>query len=279
MITTRLMMLLCLAGSVICSAVRAQDTSRVPEVDRSVKAVDPSVHADSQEISVPEQDLSKPTKVPETYSRWGKMSGEQFSATRFWPAHAPDSTADGSGVDSNRNETRNVLFQPNIGAPASQVGAGDIAHMSDKDFQQRDQPTGLVNPAKVSTSVSNFGRAKENDSRRQGSRERGASGNWAPNRQQTDSLETQTFRTVVPSRPPQEEAGGFSTPFHRGSSGLSTVPFASLEAFPKRSSTPTQVRPKQKKHSAKKPSVGTGKIVGPESLKDKEARSSLPSKK
>ena len=70
-----------------CASTRAQDTSRVPDLNKGADAVDASVHADVEETAHQQpQPLRETAKLPATYSRWGFSSSDQLPATRFWPA-------------------------------------------------------------------------------------------------------------------------------------------------------------------------------------------------
>jgi len=69
--------------------VRAQDTNRVPDLNQGVDAVDASVHAGVDEITVQDSQPSPaPLKPPTTSSHWGFTASGQPPATQFWPARA-----------------------------------------------------------------------------------------------------------------------------------------------------------------------------------------------
>ena len=81
-------------------AVRAQDSKRVPDLNQGVEAVDASVHAGVDEITVQDpQPNQEPLKPPTTSSRWGFAPSGQPPATQYWPARASLATSTGAQSD------------------------------------------------------------------------------------------------------------------------------------------------------------------------------------
>jgi hypothetical protein len=86
-------------------AARAQDSKRVPDLNQGVEAVDASVHAGVDEITVqdpqPTQEPLKPPPTPPTASsRWGFVPSGQPPATQFWPARASMASSTGTQSDA-----------------------------------------------------------------------------------------------------------------------------------------------------------------------------------
>lgn len=80
--------------------VRAQDTNRVPDLNQGVDAVDASVHAGVDEITVQDpQPAQEPLKPPTTSSRWGFAPSGQPPATQFRHARASIATSTGTQSD------------------------------------------------------------------------------------------------------------------------------------------------------------------------------------
>jgi hypothetical protein len=97
----QLMILACWLSLVIPSgAIRAQDTNRVPDLNKGVDAVDASVHAGVDEITLQDPQPSQETlKPPTTSSHWGFASSGQPPATQYWPARASLATSSGTQSD------------------------------------------------------------------------------------------------------------------------------------------------------------------------------------
>lgn len=95
------LILACLLSQVIPSvAVRAQDSKRVPDMNQGVEAVDASVHAGLDEITVQDpQPAQVPLKPPTTSIHWGIASSGQPPATQYWPARASLATTPGTRSD------------------------------------------------------------------------------------------------------------------------------------------------------------------------------------
>ena len=104
MIATKnhLLILACWLSLVIPSGiVRAQDSKRVPDLNQGVEAVDASVHAGVDEITVQDpQPAQEPLKPPTTSSHWGFAPSGQPPATQYWPARASLATPPGRKVTS-----------------------------------------------------------------------------------------------------------------------------------------------------------------------------------
>ena len=105
-----------------CADARAQDTNRVPDVDRSVCAVDSAVRADVQERLL--LGLQPPDKVPKfstTYSHWGFPAPGQPPATRFGSTQAGVPKTNTLGDDPASGDRSVSTFEAGAQSPNSAV--------------------------------------------------------------------------------------------------------------------------------------------------------------
>lgn len=237
----------------LCAGARAQDKSRVPDPDHSVKEVDRSVHADTQEPALADLELlQKPTKAP-TYSRWGFPAADQTPVTQFWPAPAAMPTRRAEDEGTAKPERISL----HSGTQLPRVRFWPASDSVDSKFQDHHEPS--IKPQVNSDFVNLEGKQ---DSVKKGTFSRSDSG----------SKEPESFRTKVPALPPQPEADGLSTPFRAkrfGSTGVSSSPF---NAFP--SPTPPlqekRIPSKMHKRSTQKSSSNTNKTTPLESGQKQE---------
>ena len=105
-IKTNLLIFGCWVTLVSCGNAVAQDTSRVPDMDQSVRGVDASVHVGLDEVKLqpplppPPQ---APVKQPSANSRWGFAPSGQSPTIRFGPAPASSAGSIASPNDGDTN--------------------------------------------------------------------------------------------------------------------------------------------------------------------------------
>ena len=172
-----------------CGAAFAQDTSRVPDLNQGVDAVDASVHAGVEERGLlTPQPSQEPAKLPTTYSRWGFNSSGQPPATQFWPAHSGTAASDPASDDG---DSALIFSSPSFRAGGQPLSStAQPARPSDPTLNSINGGNSR-NPAQQQSHLNNLGA---------GPKQNGSTG-------------PQHLKTVVPQISPQPQADGFSSPF------------------------------------------------------------------
>jgi hypothetical protein len=251
-----------------CAGARAQDTNRVPDLDNSVKAVEGSVHADTQEPVLPDLQLSqKLTKGQTPYSRWGFPTADETSATRFWAANTATPAVTSTGDDASTTGSGAISFQAGTQGAASSLWPARQSASSGSNLPEQVQPP--VPAFRAERSFNPSIKPERNDRSGHLEGRHDSFNKWTLGGSASGSKETGSFRTKVPVLPQQPETDGFSTPFHGEPLGLTKAPSSMFNDFPTatRASKEGQIRSKPRKHPPHKASSSTDKVTGLASAK------------
>lgn len=276
-----LLIVACWLSLVIPSATaRAQDTNRVPDLNKGVDAVDASVHAGLDEIAVQDpQHTQEPLKPPTTSSHWGFASSGQAPAAHYWPARASLATSTGTQSDvKSALAPIGPSFQAGGQPPSSSWSARPGDPLPDSSIDDKTE-----NPAPQLSPINKFSHSPVKNAL------------VRPERFRTDpppvstqpQLQFNGLSSPFSSRP---QSDGFSTPFssQTETDGFST-PFApqQLESNDTRTSSSRsfsqatlslkrdhrEVNP-QERHSHKTPAANhTGVVAGFQSKPERKAHS------
>jgi hypothetical protein len=118
----------------VCADARAQDTSRVPDVQQEVSETDPSVHADVLEPAKEQPQLPrKYNRQPASYSRWAFQTANQPPATRFGLIPATSvSTAFAGGANAPPTVDTSLKAGLQTSTPNSLTGAEATSELTPK---------------------------------------------------------------------------------------------------------------------------------------------------
>lgn len=245
---------------------RAQDSKRVPDLNQGVDAVDASVHAGVDEITVQEpQPTQEPLKPPTTSSRWGFAPSEQPPATQYWPARA--SQAASTGTQSNVKTALTPTSPPFQAGGQPPSSTSWSALPGDPSFNSSmDGDTGNAAPQLSPFHNFNPGSAKKALARPERFR------TDAPPLSTQPQLQFNGLSSPFSSRPQsdgfstpfssQAETDGFSTPFIQQQLESNITRISSSHSFSQASPSSKRDRPKMKPHEGLSHKTPAGKHAG-----------------